>query len=213
MSDELRDDECIAALEGLLVLLGEGRRCYVDEGNVPHLDTRFRIFDSYLASLSPRKFHELTRLYPQEFEVLHSRLATNLEHYETHRSPVTTRHRLYVGHTESFVQMGGEFALGTSTACNVVHEVASAIIDVFHDEAFPLPVRSTWEKSADLFRTKWDYPAAVGALDGKHVEIVCPPNSGSLFYNYKNFHSIVLLALVDANYSCLLYDLGELKFT
>ncbi|RCN32832.1 hypothetical protein ANCCAN_21355 [Ancylostoma caninum] len=117
MSDELRDDECIAALKGLLVLLGEGRRCYVDESNVPHLDTRFRIFDSYLASLSSRKFHELTRLYPQEFEVVHSRLATNLEHHETHRSPVTTRHR-YVGHTESFVQMGGEFALGTSTACN-----------------------------------------------------------------------------------------------
>ncbi|RCN28990.1 hypothetical protein ANCCAN_25257 [Ancylostoma caninum] len=68
--------------------------------------------------------------------------------------------------------MGGEFALGTSTACNVVHEVARAIIDVLHDEAFPLPVRSTWEKSSDLFRTKWDYPAAVGALDRKHVEIV-----------------------------------------
>lgn len=35
-----------------------------------------------------------------------------------------------------------------------------------------------------------------------------PKMSGSLFYNYKNFFSIVLLAVVDANYKFIYVDVG-----
>ena len=35
-----------------------------------------------------------------------------------------------------------------------------------------------------------------------------PPHSGSLYYNYKGFYSIIMLVLVDASYKFLYVDVG-----
>ena len=45
-------------------------------------------------------------------------------------------------------------------------------------------------------------------VDGKHVAIRCPKNGGSLYYNYKGFHSLILLVLVDAKYKFPWVDVG-----
>ena len=48
-----------------------------------------------------------------------------------------------------------------------------------------------------------------GALDGKHVVIQSPARSGSLYYNYKGTFSLVLMTLVDADYTFIYVDIGE----
>lgn len=65
-----------------------------------------------------------------------------------------------------------------------------------------------WKIIAQEFENRWNFPHCVGAIDGKHVEIVPPKNTGSLFYNYKKRFSVVLMAIVDAKYRFILCDFG-----
>jgi len=75
---------------------------------------------------------------------------------------------------------------------------------------FQVPsTENEWCQVADEFERHWNFPNCLGALDGKHIAIMAPCNSGSLYYNYKNFFSVVLLALVDARYRFLYIDVGS----
>ena len=57
-----------------------------------------------------------------------------------------------------------------------------------------------WICTGQQFERKWNFPNCLGAVDGKHVKITPPQGSGSYFWNYKSFNSLVLMAIANANY-------------
>lgn len=72
----------------------------------------------------------------------------------------------------------------------------------------PTPTKEDFKRIADDFGKIWNFPHVVGCLDGKHIRVKCPDNSGSMYFNYKKFYSIVLQGLVDANYKFITVDIG-----
>ena len=55
---------------------------------------------------------------------------------------------------------------------------------------------------------EWPFPNCFAAADGKHIPLMHPHNSGSLYINYKRFFSIVVTDLADYDYKFLFIDIG-----
>lgn len=115
----------------------------------------------------------------------------------------------YLAHDDSVWSKKWSFRIGRSTVYKIIPETCNAIIKALQPIYLPPMTRKDWRNVADGFYEKWNFPNCIGALDGKHVRIQAPKNSGSLFYNYKKFFSIVLMAICDADYVFKWVDIGD----
>ncbi|XP_068115975.1 uncharacterized protein [Hyperolius riggenbachi] len=131
------------------------------------------------------------------------------------RQPVSPAERLlltlrFLATGESFASLHFQFRLGRSTIHGIVHETCKKIWEVLQPLYMPEPTEEVWKEAAQVFKAKADFPNCVGAVDGKHmVRIQVPTGSGSRYYNSKKYFSVVLMAVVDANYRFLAVDVGS----
>jgi hypothetical protein len=95
--------------------------------------------------------------------------------------------------------MSSSYRISLSTVHSVIISTCEAIWNTLSPTVLPQPTEE-WKKKRQEFYSLRQFPNCTGAVDGKHTEIQAPRSSGSLFFNYKNTFSVVLLALVDANY-------------
>ena len=58
-----------------------------------------------------------------------------------------------------------------------------------------------------------EFPLCIGALDGKHIRCHCPANSGSIYFSFHGWYSIVLMAVCSARYSYLMVNIGSVGST
>ena len=115
----------------------------------------------------------------------------------------------YLATGDSYLSLEYGFRVANNSISKIVHETCDAIILELHEEFLKCPTTpAEWLEVSDKFSKRWNLDHVLAALDGKHVAIKCPPNEGSNYFNYKGFHSIILLALVDAEYKFLYVDVG-----
>lgn len=100
------------------------------------------------------------------------------------------------------------YRLGETTVRNIVYDTCKAIWEVLAPIVMPEMTKDMWKNKEAEFLAKWNFPNCLGAIDGKHVVFKKPNKTGSLYFNYKKTCSIVLLAVVDANYKFTLIDVG-----
>lgn len=109
---------------------------------------------------------------------------------------------------DSYRTIAFSFRVGRSTVSGIVSEVCALLWKYLQPIYMPFPDKEMWTKSAETFKSAWNFPNCVASIDGKHVTIQCSKNSGSNYWCYKQKFSVVLLAIVDANYQFIAIDVG-----
>ena len=163
----------------------------------------------------PRSFKMYLRVPPEVFEEIVTRLTPLLQKKTTRmREPLSVA--LKVATTLRFMATGCSltelhfnFRVSLSAISKFIPQVCQAIIKEYQEETIKLPeTPEEWKTVAESFSRKWNYHNCIGAIDGKHIPIKKPVGGGSYYFNYKKFHSIILMGICDASYRFLYVDIG-----
>jgi hypothetical protein len=178
----------------------------------------FGAYDQLMRELEDEdvtSFTNFLRFTPEGFRELLDTVGPHIQKQDTFwrkalpaglKLAVTLR---YMATGDSYKSLGYVFRVPCNTISVFVPVVCQAIQDCYADEQLSCPITEDgWRQVAEEFETRWNFPHCCGALDGKHVAIKRPSKSGSLYYNYKGFFSVVLMALVDANYKFIYVECG-----
>ncbi|XP_068094158.1 uncharacterized protein [Hyperolius riggenbachi] len=162
----------------------------------------------------PEKFFGYARMSIESFDQLLALLSSDLKRKDTRfRRSVTPTERLlitlrFLATGQSFTSMHYEFRMGVTTIHRVVRTTCQVIWDKLANIYMAFPDKKKWEEVSDKFHSKHQFPNCLGAIDGKHVRVVMPARSGSNYFNYKKFFSIVLMAVADADSKFVYIDVG-----
>ena len=160
-------------------------------------------------------FFEYFRMTTDIFDALVMAMQPLLQKNDTYmRDAITPEGQVamalrFLASGDSFSSLALLFRKGKTTIKRALYDVCDAIWSCLQKQCLPEPIESTWRTIANRFHDRWQFPYCIGAIDGKHCVIQAPANTGSLCYNYKSTFSLVLLAIVDADYKFVLVDIGS----
>lgn len=163
----------------------------------------------------PRRFFQYLRMEIETFDYVKALVVTNLQKNwcNFHTNPITPEERLvltlrYLATGTSFKHLSFSFRMGASTVGQIVKETVQALWEVLQPLHMPVPTNKDFENISNDFEKMWSYPNCMGCIDGKHVRIIAPAHSGTMYYNYKHFFSVVLQGVADSNYRFTTVEVG-----
>ncbi|XP_077511023.1 uncharacterized protein LOC144121599 [Amblyomma americanum] len=131
-------------------------------------------------------FRKFFRMTPVLFDEVLRFVLPDLTRQHVVREPLEPGERLaialsYLASGQDICNVALAFRVGIETARRCIHETCRAIWERLKDHFMQTPTKAHWEEIARDFALRWQFPNCLGAVDGKHVAIVCPPISGSKF--------------------------------
>ena len=197
---------------GKLWILYKAYKTATQRSYVRLVNTRRKQFGEFhtlireLRLIDKENYFKYFRMSRTIFDYLLNLIKPHIQHKLTHRFPIGPAERLAItlrllatGDSQQTVAFS--YRIGVSTVNYIFYETLDAIYKVLQPVYLKVPNQNEWKSIAKDFMNNWQFPLCLGAIDGKHISIRAPPKSGSKYYNYKSFFSIVLMAVVDANYS------------
>ncbi|XP_069583661.1 uncharacterized protein [Ranitomeya imitator] len=162
---------------------------------------------------NPEKFQEYTRMSQVSFRDLLARFQGTIRRQDTKlRRAIPPEERLlvtlrFLATGESFSSLHFQYQLGISTLSGIVADTCRALWNVLRIEFIPLPTLDMWLEIAEKFWSVCDFPHCLGAVDGKHIRIIKPARTGSEYFNYKKYFSVVLMAIADVDCRFIAVDI------
>ncbi|XP_043467589.1 protein ALP1-like isoform X2 [Leptopilina heterotoma] len=187
----------------------------------PHIQTcirndygAFSTLFCYFKMHDHEEFYKLYRMSVPQFDKLYEILKTKLERSSAVREPLPPQLRFaitlhFLAHGDSIETLCKLYYIGKSTVYGILSDVCQDIWDILSPVYLPEKSVDDWKEIAIDYEKKCNFPHCLGSIDGKHIRITKPPNSGSAFFNYKKYYSFVLMAICDAHYRFTWIDVGD----
>ena len=155
--------------------------------------------------MSPNRFDHILSLVEPIIQKENTRFREAISAAE--RLSLTLR---YLASGESQQSLSFSYRIGKSTVSEIIRETCGAIYSALAPTYLKPPTSpEEWLAISKGFEETWNLPHVIGAIDGKHIRIRCPAETGTLFHNYKGFFSLILLAVCDSNYCFTFIDIGQ----
>lgn len=167
-------------------------------------------FNLVWSTYSDERFKKTFRISRTTFQFILQRIRHVLDRDTVTEEPISPEFRLAIAlyrlsRGDYYYTIAEMTGLGVSTVCTIVNEVTRATVDNLWDECvgqqLPKSEEQFKEKIVDM-EEQWQFCCCWAAVDGCHLPIKCPPGNFSCkeYHNFKDFYSIVLMAMVDSNY-------------
>ncbi|XP_054015918.1 uncharacterized protein LOC128896575, partial [Hylaeus anthracinus] len=161
----------------------------------------------------PEKFFEYFRMRPAAFEYILKEIEERITKFSNVHVCISAKQRLavilrFLSNGMSFRVLSFSYKISHCAIRNMVYETCQAIWECFCGIHMSLPTTEEWKTIASDFYNKWNFTNCIGCIDGKHIRMKCPKQTGSIYYNYKGFYSIVLQGIANANYKFIAIEVG-----
>lgn len=162
----------------------------------------------------PKRCREYIRMNNDQFLYLVGLMSRDLQKQDTNmRDSISVEEMTclvlrFLATGETYRSLEFQFRISRSKISEAVIKVSKAIKKALGGYLKTPKSEAEWHEISRKFEERWNFPNGIGAIDGKHIVMQQPGDSGSHYRNYKGSDSIVLLAMVGPEYEFLYVEVG-----